>query len=145
MGVEPFLVSSSVRAFVAQRLVRKLCPDCRESRPADVEAIRRLGVSVAPGTPIFTAKGCPACRGIGYRGRLAIFEICVVTPDMQELIARGAGASELHRQAIADGFVPMRRYGLEKALAGETTIEEVLSATLTESQFSPQSASSVAA
>ncbi|MCL4103525.1 UNVERIFIED_CONTAM: hypothetical protein GTU68_059604 [Idotea baltica] len=120
MGVEPFLVSSSVRAFVAQRLVRKLCPECCESRPADVPAL-----------------GCSACRGIGYRGRLAIFEICVVTAEMQELIARGASLTDLQRQAHADGFVPMRRYGLEKALAGETTIEEVLSATLTENQFGP--------
>jgi len=132
MGVEPFLVSSSVRAFVAQRLVRRLCPDCRESRPADPDAMRQLDVSVAPGTTIFSAKGCPACRGIGYRGRLAIFEICVMTPGLQDLIAGGAAAADLKTRAIADGFVSMRQYGLEKALTGETTIEEVLSATLTE-------------
>ncbi len=137
MGVEPFLVSSSVRAFVAQRLVRKLCMKCREPRPADVEALRRLGVSVGGNAQTYVPKGCPACRGIGYHGRLAIFEICIVTEDMQELIARGAGTAELQQQAHRDGFVPMRRYGLEKALAGETTIEEVLSATLTGKQFAP--------
>ncbi|NNE92278.1 MAG: Flp pilus assembly complex ATPase component TadA, partial [Verrucomicrobiales bacterium] len=133
MGVEPFLVSSSVRAFVAQRLVRRLCPDCRESRPGDPESLRRLGITVTSETRMFAPKGCSSCRGIGYRGRLAIFEICVVTPELQELIARGAGAAELKQQANKDGFVSMRNYGLEKALGGETTIEEVLSATLMES------------
>ncbi|MCA1964189.1 MAG: GspE/PulE family protein, partial [Prosthecobacter sp.] len=129
MGVEPFLVSSAVRAFLAQRLVRKLCPLC--AQPAEVERdyLRSIGFPIGSAGTIQRAVGCEACRGSGYQGRLSIYEVVLVTHALQHLINTRAHPAELHRQAVKDGFIPMRGYGFQKVLAGETTIEEVLSVT----------------
>jgi type II secretory ATPase GspE/PulE/Tfp pilus assembly ATPase PilB-like protein len=129
MGVEPFLVSSAVRAFFAQRLVRKLCPECRQ--PAQVEREYLQSIGFPPGTPgtIMRAVGCESCRGSGYQGRLSIYEVVLVTHALQHLINTRAHPADLHRQAMKDGFMPMRGYGFQKVLTGETTIEEVLSVT----------------
>ncbi len=137
MGVEPFLVSSAVRAFLAQRLVRKLCPMCKT--PADLEKdyLRSIGFPLhVPGT-IMRANGCEACRGSGYQGRLSIYEIALVTQALQHLINTRAHPSELHKQALRDGFLPMRGYGFQKVLCGETTVEEVLSVTAAEREPAP--------
>lgn len=142
MGVEPFLVSSAVRAFFAQRLVRRLCPACKI--PADIEReyLEEIGFPAdLPGT-IMRASGCEACRHSGYQGRLSIYEVCLVTHALQHLINSRAHPSELLRQAKRDGYVPMRGYGFQKVLAGETTIEEVLSVTAVERDFQ-QSATSL--
>ncbi|MFT5471299.1 MAG: general secretion pathway protein E [Verrucomicrobiales bacterium] len=128
MGVEPFLVSSSVRAFIAQRLVRQLCEHCRTPREFDAAQSRQPGVPELAGR-IYTAVGCNRCRGTGYHGRLALYEIARVTPAMEELINRSASRSEITAQAVRDGFVLMRSYGWEKVMQGKTTIEEVLSVT----------------
>ena len=134
MGVEPFLVSSSVRAFLAQRLVRKLCRTCRTPKDIDAAAVRAAGFD--PGdektVEVFTGTGCPSCRGTGFHGRMALFEICLVTTAMQEAIARGASTRELKAQAAKDGFVSMREYGWEQVRNGETTLEEILSATMSD-------------
>ncbi|MBX7210489.1 MAG: GspE/PulE family protein [Verrucomicrobiaceae bacterium] len=135
MGVEPFLVSSAVRAFFAQRLVRKLCPVCRA--PADIETdyLESIGFPMSAPGQLMRAVGCEACRGSGYQGRLSIYEVVIVTQALQHLINSRAHPAEFFKQAIKDGYVPMRGYGFQKALAGETTIEEVLSVTAAERDF----------
>jgi type II secretory ATPase GspE/PulE/Tfp pilus assembly ATPase PilB-like protein len=129
MGVEPFLLSAAVRAFLAQRLVRRLCSTCR--RPIDLPESERITLGIPPeiqGTA-YEAVGCDHCRNTGFEGRLAIFEIVLLTEEMQELVAHGASASEIKAHAIRDGYLPMREYGWWKVLQGETTIEEVISVT----------------
>ncbi|MFZ9940970.1 MAG: GspE/PulE family protein, partial [Luteolibacter sp.] len=129
MGVEPFLVSAAVRAFLAQRLVRKLCTHCRVPREVSLEDRRNLGIPDELQGTIFSPCGCDRCRGTGFSGRLAIYEVVLLTPAMQELVAHGAPAPKMRDQAIRDGYVPMRTYGWHKVMKGLTTIEEVISVT----------------
>ncbi len=129
MGVEPFLVSSAVRAFFAQRLVRRLCTQCREPAPVDAEYLHSIGFPNFRAGQIMQAKGCESCRGSGYQGRVAIYEVCLLTQALQHLINMRAHPSEFYKQAISDGYLPMRGYGFLKVLQGETTIQEVVSAT----------------
>ena len=136
MGIEPFLIASSVRAFLAQRLVRRLCPQCR--RPASLTAERPAGFLQSIGFPtehretILNPVGCRECRGTGYRGRMAIIEICTITPEMQELITERASATMLRAKAVEQGMIPMRDYGWQKVISGETTLEEVIAVTAAE-------------
>lgn len=131
MGLEPFLVASSVRAFMAQRLVRKLCPDCRVLGGVPEALLISCGLTTADANRIYTAhpSGCEACRYTGFRGRLAIYEMCTITEEMTALIVRGASAKELKDQARMGGFKSLREYGYEKVLEGLTTLDEVVSAT----------------
>jgi general secretion pathway protein E len=131
MGVEPFLVASSVRAFLAQRLVRSLCPQCRKPAHYSDEKLKACGFHEGLGKTLFTASptGCQACRGTGHFGRMAIYEIAMVTPALQDLISRKASGNELTRQARRDGFISMREYGWRKVLEGATTVEEVMRVT----------------
>ena len=129
MGLEPFLLSAAVRAFLAQRLVRKLCSHC--ARPVEMgdEEKASLGIPLdLLGTP-HEAVGCDRCRNTGFSGRLAIYEICLLTSEMQEIIAHGKGAKEVMAQAVKDGYIPMREYGWVKVMQGVTTVEEVISVT----------------
>ncbi len=129
MGVEPFLLSAAVRAFLAQRLVRRLCEKCRRPATISDKDKEELGIPLdLEGTP-YEAVGCDHCRGTGFSGRLAIYEIALLTVPMQELIAHGAPASEVKALAMEEGYVPMREYGWRKVMQGETTIEEVISVT----------------
>lgn len=129
MGVEPFLVSAAVRAFLAQRLVRKLCTHCRVPREVSLVDRRNLGIPDDLQGTIYSPGGCDRCRGTGFSGRLAIYEVVLLTPAMQELVAHGAPAPKMRDQALRDGFVPMRNYGWHKVMKGLTTIEEVISVT----------------
>jgi len=132
MGVEPFLLSASVRAFLAQRLVRRLCPSCKT--PHDLTAIQRQELEIPDHITgqCYDSVGCDRCRNTGFSGRLAIYEVVLLTEEMQELIVRGADARELQEQSVRDGYVPMREYGWHKCFAGETTLEEVISVTSAE-------------
>jgi general secretion pathway protein E/type IV pilus assembly protein PilB len=132
MGVEPFLIASSVRAFLAQRLVRTLCEACRRPANLDEAYLRQVGFPLEKKTGIFEAAGCRSCRSTGYRGRMAIVEICLVTQPMQELITAHAPYSQLRAQAFADGMTTLRDYGWQKVAEGRTTIEEVLTNTASE-------------
>lgn len=132
MGVEPFLVSAAVRAFLAQRLVRRLCPSCKQPRELSELDRQDLGIPADLTGQAYDAVGCDRCRGTGFSGRLAIYEVVLLTDAMQELVAHGAPISKMREQAFRDGYVPMRQYGWHKALQGETTIEEVISVTTTE-------------
>ena len=132
MGVEPFLVSSSVRAFFAQRLVRVLCPECKIIDVNAEEKLREFGYTGPMDRPVFAARegGCEACRHTGYRGRMSIYELVRITPAMGELITARAGAQALGQQALKDGYRPMREYGIRKIMEGITTVEEVISVTV---------------
>jgi general secretion pathway protein E len=131
MGVEPFLVSAAVRAFLAQRLVRKLCPHCKIPREISDEDRMELGIPMNLTGQAYTTKpgGCDRCRGTGFSGRLAIYEVVLLTQPMQELVAHSAPANDIRAQAVRDGYIPMRGYGWHKVMQGETTIEEVVSVT----------------
>ena len=132
MGVEPFLVSSAVRAFFAQRLVRKLCPVCRTPAVIERDYLESIGFPLNSPGQIMKGKGCERCRGSGFQGRLSIYEVVLNTQALQHLINTRAHPAEMTRQALKDGYIPMRGYGFQKVLSGETTIEEVLSVTAAE-------------
>jgi type II secretory ATPase GspE/PulE/Tfp pilus assembly ATPase PilB-like protein len=145
MGVEPFLVSSAVRAFFAQRLVRKLCPLCKTPTQVEESYLKSIGFPTQVRGQIMRGVGCEACRGSGFQGRLSIYEVCLVTHALQHLINSRAHPAEFHKQALKDGYIPMRGYGFQKVLSGETTIEEVLSVTAAAERHPPSPATPVAA
>ncbi|MEO8204730.1 MAG: GspE/PulE family protein [Chthoniobacterales bacterium] len=125
MGVESFLVGTSVRAFIAQRLVRRLCPVCKIPGDYSAEYLRQCGYPHDPKT-LFKAKGCDACRQTGYQGRMALFEVCMVTSRLQEAIHRRSSHAELKAIGIEDGMVPLRQHGWSRVAAGFTSLEEVM-------------------
>jgi general secretion pathway protein E len=132
MGTEPFLVSSSVIAVMAQRLVRRLCADCRRPATPAPEVLRELGLTpavVGAHTIFTTGDGCDACKGTGYRGRTGIHELLVVDDDIRSLIMKNTDAAAIRRAAIAAGMPALRQDGAAKIVAGETSIEEVLRVT----------------
>ncbi|RYD36735.1 MAG: type II/IV secretion system protein [Verrucomicrobiaceae bacterium] len=135
MGVEPFLVAASVRAFLAQRLVRRLCQKCKQPHPMTAMELRAAGFSAArDNRTVYTAKhkGCDSCNHTGFYGRIAIYEVVVVSKTIEDLIVRRASESKIKEEAIREGFIPMRDYGFWKVLEGETTVEEVISVTANE-------------
>jgi type IV pilus assembly protein PilB len=124
IGVEPYLIASSLIGVVAQRLVRKICPTCR--KPATVPADAFQGITPEGGTHApAKGAGCSGCRNTGYSGRTGLFELLTVTDAVRELIINRAPASLLKTAALQGGFVPLRQAGLAKAAAGTTTLEEV--------------------
>jgi type II secretory ATPase GspE/PulE/Tfp pilus assembly ATPase PilB-like protein len=131
MGVEPFLIAASVRAFIAQRLVRRLCRECCVPGDYTEEFLRSVGYPVQDADKAFQANpdGCDTCNHTGYRGRTAVYELFRVTEKVQDLITNGSSKQDLQRQGMLDGFVPMRDYGWLKVAEGQTTIEEVVSST----------------
>src|SRR5262249_36418520 len=112
---------------------RRLCSSCKLPTTPDPAHLHLLGLPAAGAGAVFRARGCEACRGTGFQGRLAIYELCLLTPALQHLINRRAHPHEFYRQAVADGYMPRRLYGWQKVLAGEPTLEEVLSVTAAES------------
>ena len=132
MGVQPFLVSSSVRAFLAQRLVRVLCPHCKRRADHLPAFLDQLGFPLEFADRIKQADGCEHCRQTGYQGRAALFEICRVTQAMQEMISEGKPGEILRAQAIEDGMIPLRQDGWNRVIAGITTVEEVVRVTASE-------------
>ncbi len=134
MGLEPFLVSSSVNAILAQRLVRKICPHCRDSYKPDQEYLARVGLSPIKfgDRVLYHGHGCPECMGTGYKGRIALFELMVLNDTLKSLILTTSDAGQLKRQALASlasGMRTLRQDGLRKVLAGLTTLEEVFRVT----------------
>jgi type IV pilus assembly protein PilB len=132
MGVEPFLVASSLIMTVAQRLVRCICPDCKEPLDLPPEALVELGVpeEEAYDFKCYKGKGCTKCSNIGYRGRLSLYEVMPTTNEIQELTLRRAPANELKQAAIQTGMRTLRQSGIAKIKQGITTIEEVLRVTV---------------
>jgi type IV pilus assembly protein PilB len=128
MGVEPFLVASSVNAIIAQRLARRICQSCVEPFPeCGTEEMLAAGLSkeeAAATTPV-KGVGCSACSDTGYKGRVAIYEVMPLTEDLKEFVLNGASALELKREAVRGGMVTLRRSALNKFMEGTTTLSEV--------------------
>ena len=132
MGIEPFLICSSVLVIIAQRLLRKVCTVCKESYVLSSPVAVRVGLtkmSSAKSFTLYRGKGCPKCFNSGYSGRVGITEILVLTPKIKELILARAGEFKVKNAGRAEGMKTMREDGLTKALAGLTTLEEVLRVT----------------
>ena len=123
MGLEDYLITAVLRGVLAQRLVRRLCLECRREAVAPPELVQRFGLTRER---IWHPVGCPACRGTGYRGRQAIAEFLEPNDTIERLIFARANHTDIERAAIEAGMVPMFRAGLDAALAGDTTIEEVV-------------------
>jgi len=128
IGVEPFLISSSVVAVIAQRLIRVLCKECKETYLPDDIALKSMEID--PGQiknkPIYRAKGCPHCLHTGYRGRIAIFEILVLNGALRSLVLKTYDSNLIKTEAVKHHLVTLRQDGIQKVLDGITTIEEVL-------------------
>ena len=126
IGIQPELMAGNIIGIIAQRLVRRLCPQCKSSyRPGSDEA-RLLGLSAeALAPPIYRASGCEGCDFQGYRGRIALMELLRMTPELDELVARRATAREVLAQALCQGFVPLAEDGLRRVLDGATSLEEL--------------------
>jgi type IV pilus assembly protein PilB len=126
MGIEPFLVSSSINVILAQRLVRKLCTKCKKKEKIHPEALRELGVTSGETFDIYAAGGCPACSNTGYSGRTGLYEVMPVSDALREMILNRASASEIKEQAVREGMITLRGDGILKLKAGVTSIEEIL-------------------
>ena len=128
MGIEPFLLSSSINAILAQRLIRMICPDCREQYEPEPEELLKIGAEVSSfyqGKAVFRGKGCSKCHHTGYKGRCGIFELLLMSPSMKSLVLKTADANILREQAVSEGMITLRHDGAMKVLQGITTIEEV--------------------
>ncbi len=128
MGVEPFLVTSSVNLILAQRLARKICTECKEKVETPLQTLTELGMSKsdAESVTVYQGKGCDLCNKTGYKGRLALYEVMPLFDDLKDLILEGASAGEFKRAAMGSGMKSLRQSGLQKIMEEVTTIEEVL-------------------
>ena len=137
MGVEPFLVASSVLLIVAQRLLRKLCSECKQIKKVPQEVPRdvlvRSGFSEQEAeeiTQVWGPKGCPVCGNGGYKGRIALYEVMIMSASIREMVLQGASTDELRKKASEEGMLTLRQSGLQKVRDGMTSVEEVLKVTL---------------
>jgi type IV pilus assembly protein PilB len=128
MGVEPFLIAATLEAVVAQRLVRKVCVDCRQTYDPGEEILLELGEDAdrVRGHPLAFGRGCERCHQTGYRGRTGLFEILIVDDEIRRGVSARASSQELRAAARAGGMKTLRESGIEALLAGTTTVEEVL-------------------
>jgi len=127
MGIEPFLVASAVVGVLAQRLVRVICPDCKESYTPPVEAFRRLNLAMdLESVTFYRGRGCERCRQTGYRGRIGVFELMLVSDHLRELILRKAPTHELRQAGLEAGMMTLKQDAMQKILEGITTMEEAL-------------------
>lgn len=128
LGVQPFLTAATILGVMAQRLVRTLCPDCKSQVPTDVEVWNQL-VSPwksEPPAKIYQAVGCEKCRGTGYRGRMGVYEILILSTEMKRIIGDGATLTQIKQQAYREGLQPLRLAGARRIAEGLTTLEEVM-------------------
>ncbi|HJZ65432.1 MAG TPA: type IV-A pilus assembly ATPase PilB [Candidatus Acidoferrum sp.] len=132
MGIEPFLVATSVNLICAQRLVRRICQNCKEVLDLPPQALIDAGYTPeeAKTTKIYHGKGCTTCNKGGYKGRTGLYEVMEINDELRELILVGASALELKKKAIEQGMITLRRSGLTKCAAGMTTLDEVLRETV---------------
>ncbi|HET9263261.1 MAG TPA: type IV-A pilus assembly ATPase PilB [Vicinamibacterales bacterium] len=127
MGIEPFLVASSVNLICAQRLVRRICAACKEEHPTPPQALLEAGFTQDEAQQVVPrrGRGCEKCNNTGYKGRVGLYEVMEITEELRELILVGASGLELKRKAVEEGMITLRRSGLRKVIEGVTTIEEV--------------------
>jgi general secretion pathway protein E/type IV pilus assembly protein PilB len=130
MGVEPFLVASTVEGVMAQRLIRRFCHLCKEPyQPRKDELPDDFPFELLAGRPLYHAKGCRECRGVGYAGRIGIYELLVTSDSVRQMAHDRKSSWELRKSALADGMRTLRMDGWDKVLEGNSSIEEVLRAT----------------
>lgn len=132
MGIEPFLLSSTLRVLEAQRLIRRLCKECKQPYDCDKETARRHGLD--PARPLFRPKGCPACRGTGYRGRIGIFEVIRITPKLATLIQNRAPIPAMRQSARDQGMKLLSESAIDKVRDGMSSLEESLSVTMADEE-----------
>jgi len=132
MGIEPFLVATSVHLICAQRLVRRVCKDCTESVEVPYQTLIEEGYTPAEAktVKIHKGRGCAVCNNTGYKGRVGLYEVMEVDEEIRDLVLVGASAGELKKKAIERGMITLRRSGLIKAALGQTTLEEVARETI---------------
>jgi type IV pilus assembly protein PilB len=132
MGIEPFLVASSLNLVCAQRLVRRVCVNCKTDDAHTAPALEQVGFNKDDASSVVPKKGtgCEKCNKTGYKGRVGLYEVMEITDELRELILVGASALELRRKAIEEGMITLRGSGLRKVKLGVTTIEEVLRETV---------------
>jgi type IV pilus assembly protein PilB len=128
MGIEPFLITSSLIGVLAQRLVRVICSKCKEAYAPPPDALKRLGVDVgnAEDIRLFRGHGCDACRKTGYKGRIGVFELMVMNDRLRSLAVSGAPTEQLRDAAIEEGMRTLKQDAIRKVLEGVTTFEEML-------------------
>ena len=127
MGVEPFLIASSLLAVVAQRLVRKICPDCRTPYHPEASTLEELGIPADK--PFWRGEGCPTCMQSGYKGRTGIFELLRIDNETRGLVTSGADAIKIKETAVKNGMSTLFQDGILKVLSGNTTLNEVMRVT----------------
>jgi type IV pilus assembly protein PilB len=132
MGIEPFLISSAVILILAQRLIRKICMDCREPIKIHPQLLIDLGVSPdeVRSFTIYKGKGCSICNNTGYKGRLGLYEVMPMKEEVKELVLSRASTTEIKKEAIRMGMKTLRQSGILKVKNGLTTVEEVLRSTM---------------
>ena len=132
MGIEPFLVATSVHLIQAQRLIRRICKECKEEVSLPHKALLDLGYSEeeVESIKVYKGRGCPTCNNSGYKGRVALIEVMEMSDQLREMVLMGANAVELKRQSLDEGMITLRRSGLIKISKGITTIEEVVRETV---------------
>ena len=132
MGIEPFLVASSVHLICAQRLVRRVCSNCKEPSPLPAAALIQAGFTPEDANSVtpFKGKGCEKCNQTGYKGRVGLYEVMEIAEELRELILVGASGLELRRKAVDEGMITLRQSGLRKVKIGVTTVEEVVRETV---------------
>jgi type IV pilus assembly protein PilB len=131
MGIEPFNVASAVNLIVAQRLVRRICTDCKTEYKYNAEELSALGISESEATGItfYRGEGCDTCGETGYKGRQGLYEVMAMSPEVRRMVLRGASAAELKDQAVEEGMLTLRMDGIVKVKRGITTLEEVVKET----------------
>jgi type IV pilus assembly protein PilB len=129
MGIEPFLVASSVHCIVAQRLVRRVCENCKQETTLHEEMARELGIPDQAGAPVLEPRGCDACSDTGYRGRQGLYEVLPISPAVRRMVLERVPSSVIKQQAMEEGMLTLRMDGTEKVLRGITSVEEVLKET----------------
>jgi len=132
MGIEPFLVATSVHLICAQRLTRRVCTECKTEENLSPQVLMDAGFTPeeAKKAKAYRGKGCPTCNNKGYKGRVGLYEVLEITDELRELILVGASALELKKKAVEQGMISLRRSGLTKVAAGLTTLEEVIRETV---------------
>jgi type IV pilus assembly protein PilB len=132
MGIEPFLVATSVHLICAQRLTRRICTGCKVEDEVGPQVLIDAGYTPeeVKSVKAYKGKGCATCGNKGYRGRVGLYEVLEITDELRELILVGASALELRKKAAEQGMISLRRSGLIKVAAGFTTLEEVIRETV---------------
>jgi type IV pilus assembly protein PilB len=132
MGIEPFLVASSVHLVAAQRLVRRICTNCKEPHDVPQQALTSIGFekNEIKTLQLFRGRGCDTCSGTGYKGRVGLYEVMEIEDDIRELILSGGSAYELREKALENGMVSLRESGLQKIRDGVSSLEEVIRETV---------------